>query len=70
MLLCSLYSFPESDLSVASKMDAIFFVVMAFICSNNDSKFMHFASQKWISVIGPGFDSRLFNSSAESLLRT
>ena len=43
-----------TDLSVMSNIDAIFLVVGAFICSNNDSRFIHFASQNLTSVIGPG----------------
>ena len=59
-----------SYLSVTSNIEAIFRVVGAFICSNNDSKFIHFASQKRTSVIGPGYEFGRFNSSAESLLNT
>ena len=51
-------------------MDAIFLVVGAFICSKRDSKFIHLASQNRTSVIGPGYEFGMFNSSAESLLST
>ena len=57
-------------LSVTSTIDAIFLVVGAFICSNKDSRFMHLASQKRTSVIGPGKEFGMLSSSAESLLNT
>ena len=55
---------------MTSRIEAIFLVVGAFICSNKDSKFIHFASQNRTSVIGPGKFPGVFISSAESLLNT